>query len=255
MKACQGPILRRKATGFCAEHSHLSKLCRVDGCSAKLRSQTNALTCENAEHIAFENEYYRRVRKRKRHDDDDAAETLKRKIPAQFGCRYTPHLLVSVLCCGIIVSVEKLVEDESVSNVAEWLQASFDFNDLGITHIFYDNACNLLRHIMKREKFSNLRGMEYCVDRFHFRGHNGNVFCRTHCNPDARPELFDSKGNPMFNTSICESTNSWLRRIAGTLRQADADFADFWLYTALHFRNSQTMESLSRRGQLDVEMS
>ena len=61
---------------------------------------------------------------------------------------YNPSMLMAVYCCGIIACVQKL----SSTRVQRSLLSSSALHDAekyGITHIVYDNACKLLRHIMK----------------------------------------------------------------------------------------------------------
>ena len=88
--------------------------------------------------------------------------------------------------------------------------------------------------------------LEFVVDKFHFRGHKDDPICHAFCNPHSKKELHTQDGKPLFNTSMCESSNRWLKTLSTSLRHASPVWADFVLYTFVDERNKYTYGELKK---------
>ena len=83
----------------------------------------------------------------------------------------------------------------------------------------HDDACSLRRYIFcdtrgeADELLQYLRGCDYRVDRFHFRGHV-DKYCLEFCSP-----LTDELRALKINDSICESTVAWWHKHGSVMRQ------------------------------------
>ena len=76
-------------------------------------------------------------------------------------------------------------------------------------YVVFDNNCSLSKHVQGHPMFQDV-GLP--VDVFHFKSKHSteDVWCQTHCNPAAFPDLIGAdKKSWFFNTSIAEQTNVW----------------------------------------------
>jgi len=116
--------------------------------------------------------------------------------------------------------------------------------------IFYDNNCNLRRHILTSPEDSAF----FCnvlmpVDVFHFKSKHSvkDVFCQQHCNPALWPQLRDGD-KWVFNSSIAEQTNVWLGGYHAMLREMNVDSYEFFLDEMIHRRNNIIIAKLEKNG-------
>ena len=270
---CEYDIISPKV-GFCDEHEILQKvICRVDGCKQTIRS--DCLTCSDPAHMRLEEQYEMRALRKAmasnnepnvdpetgigsgdlgQHRNKDARKNARKqagqtvktdsKLKANFGRRYVPCILFAVYCCGIILNCEKHFTQEGSATTASFLKKSLE----GLMQktksrivVFYDTSCILLQYLRNnRGTYDDLLQLvRFVVDRFHFKTHKKtDNFCREYCDPDA-PDL-----EGLFNSSIAESTNSFINRLSGLLRVANRSFHDFLLWVALYNRNMQIVEQL-----------
>ncbi|KAJ7936217.1 hypothetical protein B0H13DRAFT_1589756, partial [Mycena leptocephala] len=101
------------------------------------------------------------------------------------------------------------------------------------SYLAYDDACNLLRHIVTQDRDSSwLLSTKFIVDAWHYIGHRaGDILCRVWCNPGptngCQPDLIsvrvDYNGRThttrAFNTKTAEQLNAWLISYEAQLRQ------------------------------------
>jgi hypothetical protein len=111
----------------------------------------------------------------------------------------------------------------------------------------YDDACNLLRHIVTQNPNSPwVHGTKLIVDAWHYIGHQASdVLCRIWCNPapanGSQPDLIsvkvDDNGRThttrAFNTETAEQLNAWLNGYEAQLRQMSDVNYDFSVHVLM----------------------
>ncbi|KAJ7938559.1 hypothetical protein B0H13DRAFT_1563347, partial [Mycena leptocephala] len=111
----------------------------------------------------------------------------------------------------------------------------------------YDDACNLLRHIVTQNPNSAwLSSTKFIVDAWHYIGHRAtDILCRVWCNPaptnGSQPDLIaiqvDNNGRQhttrAFNTETAEQLNAWLNGYEAQLRQMSDTNYDFSVHVLM----------------------
>jgi hypothetical protein len=121
-------------------------------------------------------------------------------------------------------------------------------HDIKPDHIFYDNNCTLTKMVRNDAFFADI-GLS--VDVFHFKCKHSqtDVFCQTHCNPAAFPELATEDGTGwFFNSSIAEQTNVWLGGYHSICREMLVDKYNFFLDEMILHHNVLTQAKLEKDG-------
>jgi hypothetical protein len=116
------------------------------------------------------------------------------------------------------------------------------------SHIFYDNNCNLAKHVKDDPAFK-YTGLP--VDVFHFKCKHSekDMFCQQNCNPALFPELMREEGQGWyFNSSIAEQTNVWLGGYHSICREMLPDKYDFFLDEMILHKNRMTRKKLESDG-------
>lgn len=147
--------------------------------------------------------------------------------------------------CGVPIGWGKCYRAESTPQVLAILNRLWrNNNDLRPAFIAYDDACDLLRHIVTQNRDDLwLKSTKFVVDAWHYIGHRAtDVLCRTWCNPTpsdgSQPDLIraetDANGTThltrAFNLETAEQFNSWLNGYEAPLRQmSDINF-DFFVH-------------------------
>lgn len=147
--------------------------------------------------------------------------------------------------CGMPIGWGKCYRAESSPQVLAILNRIWDGHDaLRPGFIGYDDACDLLRHIVTQNPNDRwIKSTKLVVDAWHNIGHRAtDVLCRTWCNPTpkngSQPDLVrvetDASGNKhqtrAFNTETAEQFNAWLSGYEAALRQmSDVNF-DFFVH-------------------------
>jgi hypothetical protein len=106
--------------------------------------------------------------------------------------------------------------------------------------IAYNDACDLLRHIVTQNPNDPWLSTKFIVDTWHYLGHRAtDILCRLWCNPTSKnssqPDLVlveeDMNGichqTRAFNTETTEQLNSWLNGFKSQLRQMSDVNYDF----------------------------
>ncbi|KZT50815.1 hypothetical protein CALCODRAFT_444049 [Calocera cornea HHB12733] len=253
---CALPLPTPKAR-YCLTHAHLDAICIVQGCGAPARSGMQ--TCEEPAHVAREDAYRSsgqtqettQPTSKKRRRDVPHPLPPGKKVRAQFGRHRTHNEQFVVRPCGVIVGRGTFYGAESVSSVAKFLKSIFPMIRSMPQVLFFDNSCSLRRWLQDRPEAAHFKNTALVVDVFHYKSKHSqeDVFCSTHCNPAAYPDLYDVDNKRWtFNSSACEQANAWLRKYQGQLREMSAIRFEFFLDEVIMAKNEATVEDLRRRG-------
>lgn len=132
----------------------------------------------------------------------------------------------------------------------------------------YDDACDLLRHIVTQDANSDwLQTTKFVVDAWHYIGHRAtDILCRLWCNPSptngAQPDLIrveeDDDGvkhtTRAFNTETAEQLNSWLNGYEPQLRQMSDVNYDFFVHSLMMLYKELVEARIAKRNrELDDE--
>ncbi|KDQ10250.1 hypothetical protein BOTBODRAFT_178283 [Botryobasidium botryosum FD-172 SS1] len=262
---CRNPLSSQRQH-WCPEHMDtLVDLCVINGCTS--RREPSHQTCGATAHRAAEDAHSARqqaffqlsaqakaVEKGEYYynkGDADTPKTEGHQVKGQFTRNRTHNEQIIIRPCGIIVSRETFYHSESLPAVREFVKRTFPTLDLMPEYFFYDNNCNLRAYL---EGAGDLDGhWQYTatpVDVFHHANKHKvtDVYCQRHCNPAAFPELTDTQGNWIFNTSIAEQTNVWLGKFKAVVRDMEAVHYDFFLDEMIKRKNRHTLAGLLQKG-------
>ncbi|KAJ3831789.1 hypothetical protein F5878DRAFT_549107 [Lentinula raphanica] len=252
---------------------HFENLCNTPG----------ALTCDTPSHQSWYKAYIERfkcltfpgvqrvMRKQKElpnqmHNfqvtlpslDGNPAETIAHTFRAQ-----------SVYCiqtvqwsCGTPIGWGKCYKSESLPQVLSILDRIWEsYPSKRPGFLAYDNACDLLRHIITQNAHSPwLTSTRFIVDTWHYIGHRAtDILCRLWCNPaphnGSQPDLIhvveDRNGDHhiarAFNLETAEQLNAWLNGYEAQLRQMTDVMFDFHLHVLLMLYTESTVDSIKRK--------
>ncbi|KAJ7055169.1 hypothetical protein C8F01DRAFT_1088527 [Mycena amicta] len=209
---------------FCPRHTGCDSQCRVSIC--KTEAEPGFITCVLVAHRALEEKMHtdsksafidltRRLEKsnvpctpRKRKTKTPHAPPSQSPAKAKSAGKlettrkYTHNDQLFVLPCGIITARATFFTAEGPDSVQQYLRALFPKPWMLPTHIFYDNAHHLLKHIVTQQDtyFDNVN---FVIDVFHSRDHDDD-FCDKNCLPILFPELCTSRNGKevwIFNSS------------------------------------------------------
>ena len=150
--------------------------------------------------------------------------------------------------CGMPIGWGKCYRAESQPQVLAIIEKIWaDAPDDHPSFIAYDDACDLLRHIVTQDPESPwLATTKFIVDAWHYTGHRAtDVLCRLWCNPaptdGSQPDLVhvnvDNDGTRhltrAFNTETAEQLNSWLTSYEAQLRQMTDISYDFFVHVLM----------------------
>ncbi|KAG8916564.1 hypothetical protein FRC01_002991 [Tulasnella sp. 417] len=135
---------------------------------------------------------------------------------------------------------------QSVTQVAEWIKRLFFVPESKPEYIFYDNNCNLAKHV-KHDPWWDDIGLP--VDVFHFKCKHkeSDLFCQSYCNPALFPELMDGD-EWRFNSSIAEQTNVWFGGYHSICREMQVDRFNFFLDEMIMRKNRLLIAKLKADG-------
>jgi hypothetical protein len=128
--------------------------------------------------------------------------------------------------------------------------------------IAYDDACDLLRHIlMKDPKSSWLQSTEFIVDAWHYIGHQAmDILCLSWCNPAltnrSQPDLIltevykegKSHTTRAYNTETAEQLNAWLNGFEAQLSQMTDVSFNFFIHVLFLLFTELTENRISKKG-------
>ncbi|KAJ6462620.1 hypothetical protein C8R45DRAFT_1055970 [Mycena sanguinolenta] len=258
---CEWPLYNYKNGRFCEIHLHLRDKCGIIPCGLPVR-HSGALTCTTQAHIDWHKQYENRftrltfsgvrrviLRQQEAAEGSDGpgthgptlhvelqalGDTPGEQVVHTFKAKSIYCLQTVQWACGVPIGWGKCYRSESAPHVLRILNNIWDdYPDFSPSYIAYDNACDLLRHIVHQNSDDIwLSTTKFIVDAWHYIGHKAtDVLCRTRCNPapmdGSQPDLVltaqDANGEVhqtrAFNTETAEQFNFWLNGFESQLRQ------------------------------------
>ena len=264
---CKKLLVNYKNGRFCEQHLELlGDLCGIIPCGQPRRSQ-DALTCDDPDHIAwykawsgrFKRLSYPSVRRviREQRANPINNQPFRLELPELAGLpgeevthtfrARTVYCLETIQwACGMPVGWGKCYRSESAPQVLQILKRVWEGHEgLRPSFLCYDDACDLLRHIVTQDANDPwLKSTKFVVDAFHYINHRAtDILCRLWCNPaptnGSQPDLVqverDANGRThqtrAFNTETAEQLNAWLNGYDAPLRNmTDVNF-DFFVHS------------------------
>ncbi|KAJ7871932.1 hypothetical protein B0H13DRAFT_2554153 [Mycena leptocephala] len=270
-------LVNYKNGRFCLDHLDMREICGIIPCGRPV--QAGSLTCDLQLHRDWHEKYLnrfsrmsfpgvQRVIRRQLGDQPRFAapnETgqdrpnLHPELPSldgvpglevshTFRARTTYCLQTIQWACGCPIGWGKCYSSESSSQVLDFINRVWENHpNAKPSFIAYDDACNLLRHIVTQDPNSAwLTTTKFIVDAWHYIGHRAtDVLCRLWCNPaptnGSQPDLVlvnvDDNGRThttrAFNTETAEQLNAWLNGFEAQLRQMFATNYDFCVHVLM----------------------
>lgn len=148
--------------------------------------------------------------------------------------------------CGIPIGWGKCYKSESAPQVLDILNQVWPeaLEDIRPSFIAYDDACDLLRHIVTQDPNDLwIQTTKFIVDAWHYIGHKAtDILCRLWCNPapqdGSQPDLIsiqeDDHGEQhqvrAFNMETAEQFNAWLDGFEAQMRQMTDVNYDFFVH-------------------------
>ncbi|KAI0708330.1 hypothetical protein C8Q76DRAFT_627155 [Earliella scabrosa] len=255
--------LRSPRDRFCPAHDSRRTLCAIHQC--ELPVTDGRRTCSTTVHREFEEQrrqegqaIFRLKRRRaatskqpKRKGKKAPQKPERLKMKNALGRRYTHCQQLMFRPCGVILARATFYEAESVSNALAFINRVFpaDLPRALPCFLFYDNNCQLLKHILSVGD-QRLLQIGLPVDVFHaIRKHkDSDGFCIMNCNPAGFPELYSIDNEWLFNTSAAEQGNVWFGKFMPVVREMDEIHFNFFLDEMILIRNNWRVGVLEKRG-------
>ncbi|KIM77843.1 hypothetical protein PILCRDRAFT_76259, partial [Piloderma croceum F 1598] len=234
---CQEPLVNYKNGRFCETHLDMRNICGIIPCGRPIRFM-GALP--------------------------PLQDTPGHKVVHTFRAGTIYCVQTVQWACGIPVGWGKCYKSESSPQVLSILDNIWDDHpESKPGFIAYDDACDLLRHIVTQDPTSGwLESTKFIVDAWHYIGHRAtDVLCRLWCNPaptnGSQPDLVltevDDDGNShatrAFNTETAEQLNSWLDGFEAQLSQmTDVNF-DIFIHVLFLLFAELTERRIAKKGR------
>lgn len=170
--------------------------------------------------------------------------------------------------CGMPIGWGKCYKSESQPQVLAIMDKTWESDPARRpAFIAYDDACDLLRHIVTQHPDSPwLTESRLIVDAWHYVGHRAtDAFCREYCNPapanGSQPDLVkvvtDDNGHAhltrAFNTETAEQFNALLSGYEAQLRQMSDISYDFFVHVLMMvFAETMEAQIVAKGRGLDV---
>lgn len=260
---CESPIVSRKRA-FCRHHEHLADICRVVGCSEK-RISADVECCSNLDHVQLWKSYlkakhlkaaYKKkaraegkskpasVNDARKQEEFEDAQMMSGGLVAHFGPAYQPDVLVFNWSCGVVPAIKPIFSTEKFEDVAAFVEDTLqmmDENDRPDV-AFFDSACRFGPFLKRNPQYTFGNRVRWVVDRFHICGHKeSDEVCQEHYAPKV-VDLVNQGCEPMFASSMAETTNRWLSRISSFLRDVDDLTFNFILLSMVQWRNDNIVK-------------
>ncbi|KAK7033866.1 hypothetical protein R3P38DRAFT_2917807 [Favolaschia claudopus] len=273
VSTCTGPLVNYKNGRFCKDHLGMHNICGIIPCGRPLHSD-EAVTCALESHREWHQKYLNRfsrlsfpgvqrvIRRQTQQQDEtgtSSGPTLQADLPAldgvagkdvihTFRAGSTYCLQTVQWSCGCPIGWGKCYRSESSPQVLGILNRIWEnFPESRPSFLAYDDACNLLRHIVTQDPNSPWFNVtKLIVDAWHYIGHQASdILCRIWCNPapanGSQPDLIivqvDENGRThktrAFNTETAEQLNSWLTSYEAQLRQMSNVNYDFVVHVLM----------------------
>ncbi|KAJ6453302.1 hypothetical protein C8R47DRAFT_1083461 [Mycena vitilis] len=135
-----------------------------------------------------------------------------------------------------------------------------DYSNFGPYFVAYDDACDLLHHIVAQNANDSwITTTKFVVDVWHYIGHRASdILCGLWCNPapvnGSQPDLIlvEEDGNGVvhqtraFNTETAEQLNSWLNGFEAQLRQTRKKDLGLWTISSTMWASQWAPEALAQ---------
>lgn len=298
MNDCRNPLMNYKDGRFCETHMHMVSICGIIPCGREVHTP-GALTCDDEAHKNWYEQWKARftrlsyssvrrvIRQQRRvtneagdHPQENAAPQLRVHLTAlgEIAGEDVAHTFRagSIYClqtvqwaCGMPIGWGKCYSSESAPQVLAILNRIWrDHEDLRPSFIGYDDACDLLRHIVTQNPNDLwIKTTRLVVDAWHYIGHRTtDELCRRWCNPaptnGSQPDLVvaqdDAAGTShqtrAFNTETAEQLNAWLNGYEALLRQMTDVNYDFFVHVLFLLFAEQIEDRIEKRErQLDAD--
>ncbi|KAF7352248.1 hypothetical protein MVEN_01188200 [Mycena venus] len=150
--------------------------------------------------------------------------------------------------CGCPIGWGKCYHSESSSQVLKIINKIWEsYPNARPSFLAYDDACNLLRHIVTQNPDSPwIQATKFIVDAWHYIGNQAaDILCRLWCNPaptnGSQPDLIsvsvDDTGRThttrAFNRETAEQLDAWLNGYEAQLRQMSNINYDFSVHVLM----------------------
>ncbi|KAJ6505036.1 hypothetical protein C8R45DRAFT_1060321 [Mycena sanguinolenta] len=272
---CERPLVNYRNGRFCEVHLNLQEKCGIIPCGLPVR-QVGVLTCAADSHIQWERQYTARflrltfpgvrrvIRQQQGLADNQNAHghgpTLRVSPPA-LG-QYTYCLQTVQLACGYPVGWGKCYRSESSRQVVAILNCIWENHpNSRPSFVAYDDAYNLLRHIIQNRNDPWISSTKFIVDARWSPRDRYVVPCG--CNPapknGSQPDLVlveqDANGvqhqTRAFNTETAEQLNSWLNGFESQLRHMSDVNDDFFVHVLMMIYAERVEKKVTQR-QLEL---
>ncbi|KAJ7932910.1 hypothetical protein B0H13DRAFT_2227444 [Mycena leptocephala] len=267
---CERPLVNYKNGRFCQDHLGMRFICGIIPCGRPVHSD-GAVTCDNESHKEWHQKYLNRfsrlsfpgvqrvIRRQAGQNEANLLPSLHTELPElngtpgndvvhTFRARSTYCLQTVQWSCGCPIGWGKCYRSESSSQVLGIIDRIWESHPQSRpSFLAYDDACNLLRHIVTQNPNSLwIQSTKLIVDAWHYIGHQAaDILCRVWCNPaptnGSQPDLIsvsiDDNGRThttrAFNTETAEQLNAWLNGYEAQLRQMSNINYDFSVHVLM----------------------
>ena len=289
MNDCRKPLVDYRSGRFCEQHLGLRDICGIIPCGEPVHT-AGALTCAIQEHTSWYARWRARftrmsfpgVQRVIRRQQTQSAEAgghrpiLQVQLPTlngvageqvvhTFRARTTYCLETIQWACGMPVAWGKCYKSESAVQILDLLNRVWPENQrhLRPSFIVYDDACDLLRHIVTQNPGDSwIQTTKFIVDAWHYIGHKAtDVLCRLWCNPapcdGSQPDLVlmeeDAHGERhsvrAFNTETAEQFNAWLNGFEALMRSMTDVNYDIFVHVLFLLYGEQVTAKVEQKGQ------
>jgi hypothetical protein len=191
-------------------------------------------------------------------------DTPGNEVVHTFKAKSTYCLQTVQWACGVPIGWGKCYCSQSSPQVLSILNNIWNYYpDSKPSFIAYDDACDLLRHIVTQNPNDAwLSTTKFIVDAWHYIGHRAtDVLCRSWCNPapvnGSQPDLVIAEEDTLgqahqtraFNTETAEQLSSWLDGFESQLRQMTDINYDFFVHVLLLVYGEKMEERAERKGK------
>ncbi|KAJ7587818.1 hypothetical protein C8J56DRAFT_890692 [Mycena floridula] len=286
------PLMNYKDGRFCIDHILLRNICGIIPCGRP--TTQGSLTCNNPAHKDWHRQYQSRfthlsfpgVQRVIRRQQETAGEgrdpaahgnfrvqlpdlegVQGNEVAHTFRAGKTYCLQTVQWACGMPIGWGKCYRSESAPQLLSILNNIWeDSEEYKPSFIAYDDACDLLRHIVTQDPADHwFKTTKFIVDAWHYIGHRAtDVLCRLWCNPSpkngSQPDLIriaeDINGvkhtSRAFNTETAEQFNAWLDGFEAQLRQMTDVNYDFVIH-CLMMLYTEIMEKRIREKKQELD--
>ncbi|KAJ7579446.1 hypothetical protein C8J56DRAFT_796160 [Mycena floridula] len=294
---CTQELVDYRNGRFCQDHSAMNRICGIIPCGQPVHSP-GARTCSNLDHKRWEAKYSARfarlsfpgvqrvVRRQQANEPTDEnpphhprlnpisnlpalGDVPGDRVAHTFRAKSVYCVQTIQWACGVPIGWGKCYRSESPSQVLQILKDIWEQHPRSRpSFLVYDDACDLLRHIVTQEPNSPwVTATRLIVDAWHYIGHQAiDVLCRTRCNPapldGSQPDLILAKKDDngqvhttrAFNTETAEQFNSWLTRFEAQLKQMTARNYDVFMHVLfLLYKELREAEIAGKKHELTDE--